>query len=307
VTFPPDELHFSQLKRMGRSPAHFRAGILHPSASTPAQSFGSLVHVLVLGGEFVLFEGKRAGSPWAAFKGLLAGEAHFVFDEKHTGKAWTQAKEDADGRIIVTSADVEAAELGAAIQSARKAAGKYPAPIVTATERDRAQRVADVVLSDPVAAPLLVGAKEVELRWEVQGQKCAGRLDVMGAKLITDLKSSTNSEPNWFTRQAENMAYHAQMDWYAVGARENGFDPQEVYVIAVETKPPYAVTCMRLPTATLTEGAMIWRSWFERFVVCRDSNSWPAYAQCVVDLDIAGVNELVFGGAEEDDDDDPWE
>lgn len=302
-TFPPPELHFSDLKRMARSPAHFRAGILEPRASTPAQNFGAMVHAIVLGGDLIVFDGARSGNPWAAFKGLIAGEPHFVFDDPHRGKLWAAAKEEAAGRLIVTSVDVEAATRGR-IQAGRREQGKHPAPIVTVDERDRAQRVADAVLSSSVAEPLLVGAKECDLRWTLGDQACAGRLDVMGAHHITDLKTSASSEPDWFTRQAELMAYHAQLDWYAVGARENGFDVQECYTVVVETRAPFAVTCMRLPSATLREGATVWRAWYERFLVCQASESWPTYVQSVVDLDIAGVTELIFGSG---DDDDRWD
>lgn len=298
--FPPQRIHFSALKRMELSPAHYRAGIVEPSGGTPQMDFGSLVHALVLGGEVITYDGDRRGSSWAAFQALVDGAPFFVFDGAHRGKAWERAKEDAAGRVIVTSADVEAASVGRAIQAARRARGAYDAPLVTSAEVRRAERAAEAVRACEPATALLVGAKEVRLEWEAMGFACAGTLDVLGAGFVTDLKTSASSEPSWFTRQADRLAYHAQLSWYAFGAREAGFDVRECYAVAVETRPPFAVTPMRVTPATLREGEKRWRLWLERLASCTEADEWPAYVQSVVDLDVTETVELVWGDEGDD-------
>jgi exodeoxyribonuclease VIII len=61
------EVRFSNLKRMAQSPAHYRAS-LSASYDTPAMRMGRLVHALVLGGRFVVYEGERRGKAWAEFR-----------------------------------------------------------------------------------------------------------------------------------------------------------------------------------------------------------------------------------------------
>jgi exodeoxyribonuclease VIII len=65
-------VRWSNLRHMGRSPAHYRHNLLEPFVATPAMVMGSLVHELVLQGgrdKFAVYEGdRRAGKDWEAFK-----------------------------------------------------------------------------------------------------------------------------------------------------------------------------------------------------------------------------------------------
>ena len=300
-TFPPEELHFSELKQIARSPAHFRAAILEPRASSPAQRFGILAHAATLGGEVILFDGERRGNAWKAFEGIAAGKEFFIFDGTRRGKAWEAAKEEAAGRLIVSTEDVERATPAKTIAEARRIAGKRPAPIVTTAELELAKRIAEAVTNDPVvrANGLLTGAKEVDLKWSLGEQPCGGRVDVLGSDFIADLKTSSSAEDWWFTRQAERLGYHAQLAWYQRGAEENSFSPERLFSIVVEPKAPFAVVCYELTPRTIEEGKRRWWGWWETFCVCRDSGVWPAYTETLLPLEI-GHTELIFGDDEDE-------
>ncbi len=62
------EIHFSQLKKLALSPAHFKHALETPHEQTPAMRFGSLVHALVLGGKYVVYDGERRGNAWQEFQ-----------------------------------------------------------------------------------------------------------------------------------------------------------------------------------------------------------------------------------------------
>lgn len=288
-------LHFSRLKLMALSPAHYKHA---HREETRALGMGTAVHTLVLGGEVIVYEGERKGSAWASFKALIAGEPFHVFDGPHRGKAWEAARDEAreTGRVIVTSEDVERAELGAAIQKARRLAGKYLSPIVTREEYERAQRCADAVRSDERAAELLVGATEVPLRWRRDGKDCAGQLDVLAPGRITELKTGACVEPSWFTRQALKLGYHAQLGWYREAANRNGFNvpTDATYIVAVEPRPPFAVQTFHVTPRAIEEGERLVRMWLERLRVCEEADHWPAYCQSTVELDVAQDVELIF-------------
>lgn len=241
MSFPPELVRFSTLKRIALSPAHYRAAVEEPFASSAAMRHGTLIHAICLGGDFVVYDGERRGKSWQTFA------------EEH------------EGRTIVTRA-----------------------------EHDRAMECARVVMTHPIAGPLLRGQREIELRWEWCGRACGGRLDVLGPSFVNDLKTTTRSEPGWFGRHALRMHYHVQAAWYREGARQNGHTADAAYLTAVEIKPPYAVTVMRLTERALEEGERIARLWMERLLGCEAVGEWPEYAQSVIDLDVPDEQEFLF-------------
>jgi hypothetical protein len=291
-----EPVHFSRLKLMQLSPAHYRAAE-DRDEETPAKRMGTLVHALVLGGELIVYDGERRGNAWRAFERLVAGDDFFVFDGTHNGKAWRAAKDEAAGRAIVTSSDVELAFGARALQRRRIEAGLRAAVIVTSAERDRAMACADVVRAHPVAAELLDGERERGLSWSYLGRACAGTLDCLGSNRVVEVKTSQLAEPAWFSRQAQRMAYPAQCAWYREGAAENGYLVEDCYIVAIETRPPFAVTCLRLTRRALEQGQKCMRLWMERLLGCEAADEWPEYVQGVVDLDVPEEFELDFGEA----------
>lgn len=175
--------------------------------------------------------------------------------------------------------------------------------ILTKREAEQANAIAAAVLACPIAAKMLEGEHEVELPpWRVSGRVCGGRVDVINkaAGAVVELKTTNSSDPYRFTRLGLRMAYHAQLAWYLNGAQQAGYDVADALIVAVETVPPYAVTPMRVTFRALEMGTRIWRSWFERLLVCEAADEWPPYVQHVADFDIEDDEpELVFAEEEE--------
>lgn len=298
-----EAVHFSRLKLMALSPAHYLAAA-ERDEETPAKRMGTLVHARSLGGELVVYDGERTGNAWKHFKALAAGEPHFIFDGVRSGKGfskkdWEAAKEEAAGRVIVSSADVEAAAEAVATMARCRAEGRRLPSIVTRDEYETANRIADIVRTHPVAGPLLEGEHEAPLEWTWLGRECAGTLDVLHPSRIVEVKTSASAEPGWFTRQAIRMHYHAQLSWYREGASESASQrSRDCYTIAVETRPPFAVTPMRLTDRALEQGAKSVRLWMERLLSCEAAGEWPEYVQSIVELDVPDDDfELDFGEA----------
>lgn len=102
------ELHFSSLKNIARSPAHYRAGLDRQFVETPAMRFGTLVHAMVLGGDYVVYDGERRG------------------------KAWSEFASQHDGTLIVTASEHDRAERCAQAVASHPIAYRY---LVGDTER----------------------------------------------------------------------------------------------------------------------------------------------------------------------------
>jgi hypothetical protein len=239
-------VHFSNLKLMGRSPAHYRQAYEFGTDETAAMQLGTAIHLAVLedSAGLVKFEGaRRAGKDWEAFK----------------------------------------------------AAAPASATILLADDFDRVQAIAAAVRVHPRAAELLEGAREQTFDFEVDGIPCRSTTDVVknhGTNRIVDLKSTTDASPGAFQRTADRLGYFAQLPFYQNGAQLAGLGTfDDAFIVAVETSAPYVVQTFRLTPFALDTGMRTWRTWFERFKVCRESNDWPGYQQ----TDAALEPTLTFG------------
>lgn len=246
----PRELavHFTDLKKINDSPAHYLAAVRGEFQDTPSMRLGRLVHQIVLGG------------PPSA-----------VWDGERRGKAWQEFQAANEGREIVVRKEV-----------------------------DQATRIANAVMSDPIAAPFLVGRTEVPVEWTMNGRRCATRgIDVLGDGFISDLKTTNTAHPHRFRGAALRMGYHAQLSFYREAAASLGVSVDVGYLIAVETKEPFAVTVHRLRLPALDEGAKLIRLWMERLVACEEVNEWPGYVQDVVEFECGEDFGIIIDGEED--------
>lgn len=245
---PKDPVHFSNLKRIATSPAHYLASI-GPHEDSDAFALGRLTHALVLGGQFAVYEGVRRGKEWDAFK------------------------------------------------AAQYAAGLTDENLYTSTQYAQARAMADAVMNDPIAPMYLRGEKEVPMEWTAPtGRRCATRgIDVLNKerKFLTELKTATCTAPGKFGWEAKRFGYHAQGAFYQQACRLAGIEINDVYIISVEKKKPYAVTVFHLTPRLLLEGDRLCRLWLETLRTCEEANVFPPYAQYVVELDVDEDSEGV--------------
>ena len=95
------------------------------------------------------------------------------------------------------------------------------------------------------------------------------------------------------------MGYHAQLAWYADGAKAAGLVlAPRCYVVAVEMKPPHVVTCLELTDRALDMGRRAYRLWWERLMVCERSDYWPGYVEGIAPLDVPEDETLWIDGEE---------
>jgi len=241
-----DPRHFSTLKNMARSPAHYLSSVLEPREPTAPMRFGNICHSILFRQPHIVWPKQRRGKDWEAFEASRPAN---------------------DTRLVITQ-----------------------------DEYDRARRVCDAIGANPDATRVLVGQHEVERTWSMLCTPCAGRLDVLGDRYVTEFKTTTNSHPATFMRGAMRLGYHAQLPWYIDGVGQPDWD---AYIVAVEVAPPYAVTVFQLSPRVLQEGRKLYRLWMEQLLVCESTNDWPAYCQSVVPFDMPDYDQpLIIDGEE---------
>lgn len=152
--------------------------------------------------------------------------------------------------------------------------------IVTKKQERHLRGMKAALLADPVAPTLLEGVMEEILLWEWLGRKCRGTPDVRAEKWITELKTTRCSKPDWFQREADRRGYHNQLAWYEHGAMlVHGGLFRALWIVAVESSPPYAVTCHEMEEPRWQQAKKNIRLWMERLLACEAAGHWPSYTE----------------------------
>lgn len=182
------------------------------------------------------------------------------------------------------------------------------AEIISQKELASAEQIAAAVLRSPVAMARLKGARfEVPLRWEENGLLCStSGVDILTSSNpadISDLKSTSTTQPDALTRQSFKMSYPQQLAFYRRGARANGINVRGLFLLGVARKAPHEVVELELTEAMIEFADRTLDLWLEKLRVCRLScpeprtvNDWPGYAEAPVVWDVPAW------AAEEDED-----
>ena len=164
------------------------------------------------------------------------------------------------------------------------------AEILTAPEWARAEAIADAVKADPLAQARLSGARfEVPLEWDEEGLKCStSGIDIVTADgALGDLKTTSTTFPDAWTRHAFKMLYPQQMAWYRRGARANGIDcSRGLFLLGVETNAPFEVVDLELTDGMIDFADRTVSLWLEKLRTYKESDQWPGYAQSPVPFDV---------------------
>lgn len=164
--------------------------------------------------------------------------------------------------------------------------------ILNQREADEAQRMCESVLRCSDAVGLLHGLHfETTLHWthELQDRCCRSTPDGFNDRRVVELKSARTAHPERFMRDAFFRYYHAQLAWYQDAVDRTSVQgtghPKEAFIIAVENKAPYAVSCFELTPRLLEQGRAQCRLWLERVVQCERAGVWSAYCESIVPFD----------------------
>lgn len=160
--------------------------------------------------------------------------------------------------------------------------------IVTAAEHEQALGAASAVWKHRAASRLLRGGRtEAVLKWvdPETRVRCKARLDHLGGGVLTDLKSTGDIDARTFGRTAQRLGYHGKLAFYRMGLAAAGYEPEPVYIIAVEQAAPHDVAVYEVDEDTLFVGGLEARALLHRLKECRRRRSWPGRYPTVERLD----------------------
>lgn len=162
-------------------------------------------------------------------------------------------------------------------------------PIANPTEAAQSRAMVASIRSDRNAAELLFAPGTIHERridWSWGGRQFRSTPDAMAPGRIVDLKTTRCADPARFRWDVARFHYHAQLALYQQAAATIGLHADDLYIVAVESKPPHCVTTMRLTASTVSLGMSACLAWMERLKWCEENDSWPGYSQAIVDLQL---------------------
>lgn len=263
-----EPVHFSRLKKIRLSPAHYLEAEDPQTASTRK---GDGTHSVLLGSKpVVVYDGGNRDDRIAKWR---------EFQAEHEGYCILSPKE----HVAVTG-------MRQSIQ-----------------QHDRAMALLD-------------GVRENLIEWQFAGRACAGTPDVVRfglpamrfrgrsyaaceGKVVVELKTSRTAAPWSFPWEARRYGYKTQVSWYREGVERTMAYPAgpvtDVFIVAVESTPPYPVTVFRVDERALNEARLEWRNWMDRLLECERSGEFPAYTDEDAVLGVDDEADLDWSASEE--------
>lgn len=97
------------------------------------------------------------------------------------------------------------------------------------------------------------------------------------ARVLVDVKTSRDADPEGFMRHAYNFGYHRQEALYRRVAAAAGVEVERFAFAVVETDAPYSATWYELPEALIEEGDRAVLEAARVWARCTRENRWPGY------------------------------
>lgn len=233
----------SDLIRMGRSPAHAKYAMEHPSEPTPALIFGTAVHAFIL-------------DPVAFDNQFLVTDVDMRTKEGKALKA-----EAAEKGITLLNSETFG-QIKAMAEAIK--ANPYASRLLTGDHET------SHFWTDPETGEVCKCRTDCET-------------DIGGTHYVVDLKTCGNASTEEFTRDAMKYGYFIQAAMYTEGVKAaTGKDSVFVFV-AVEKDPPYAVNVLQCSEDVIRIGmngngkTMGYRALMDLYHKCRTEDRWPGY------------------------------
>jgi hypothetical protein len=269
-----DAIHWSTLKLMGKSPAHYLHA-LQPveHEDTDARQRGRVLHMAIfephrLAAEVVVYPDRRAGKDWQAF--ALANQ----------------------GKEIITT------KMNETVQGLRASARSSPLAMKY-LQGGRSEQT----LRWKHVTPAIGDFPAVEF-------DCKGRVDFLAdCGAMVDLKVTRDASPAGFGREVMRYDYHGQAAFYGDGYERMTGQRLPFVIVAVEAVAPFVVQVYRVTDEQLELGRDLYLKHLAHLDVCRRESKWPGYAETEMELHLprwaypsedenAEGFDLIIGGSE---------
>lgn len=240
----------SDLWKMNDSPEKYRYYLDNPVEQTPAMTFGSACHKLIL--EPASFGDEYAIAPVGIDRRTKAGK-----------EQWETFLADNAGKTVIGADDAEC------MRGMEEAIAKC-------------SLAADLVRGD--------GETEVPFFWEDQdtGEACKVKLDRLikgldGRYYVVDYKTTQCAETERFNHDIFRLGYYMQAAMYTEGVMHGlNLDYRPTFLfVAQEKKAPYSVNVIEVSEDVMKVGLAKFHELLGRLHDCKAVDMWPGYVEDV--------------------------
>ena len=239
----------SALKRLRKSPAHYRAGEDPEAEQSDALRRGSLLHTLVL-------------EPAELGKRYRIKPDGMSFATKD-GKAWREATPK--GVEIVSEAELRAAK--------RQAANLRALPDVAALLGSGKSEVSFFWVDKATQTPCKGRADWV--------------FETDAGVVLLDLKTTEAADPDSFARSCARYGYHMQAAWYSHGWEAATGLPVLGFVFgAVESAWPHIAAPYMIDDDGFEKGRAECRRLLDLYAQCLEFDHWPGYVEAIEPINL---------------------
>ena len=256
----------SDLKKLARSPAHFKHYKANPPGQSPVMAAGSALHCAIL--EPNSFMDRYAILPDDA----PARPTEAMINAKNPSESsqlriafWEAADIVNEGKITLSNEKAaEYLHIGNLVRTHESLAHFF--------KKGKAE--AAVFAKDPITGTLC---------------KCKpDYLTVVGKySVMLEVKSTEDSRPGQFARTAMNFGYFQAAAWYSTLMDWAGLGAPDLYlIIAFERDAPYGIQVYELPEEAMDYGRRRFREALDLYAHCLETNEWPNYDTSIQPLSL---------------------
>ena len=231
----------SDLKKIVKSPAHFRYWKDNPQEDTPALIFGKAAHKYVL--ETYDFYNEFAIAPVCDRR---------TKDGKSTYEMFLK---ESEGKDVITLEQFEQ------IDAMRNAA--YATPFVSKLLTNGEKELSFWGVDE-----------ETGLRIKCRPD-CITEMN--GGHILIDYKTCSDAENMKFCRDSIKYGYDLQLAMYREILRQNTGHDYTVVIIAQEKTPPYATNVFQLSENYLQSGEEVYKEMLRIYKQCEETGNWWGY------------------------------
>ena len=231
------KLHFSNLKHIATSPAHYALSCQEERTDSPAFRLGRAIHALVL-------------------QGIQPSVYHGAV---RRGKEWDAFKIDAELNGINSDDILNDTEYDTVMESSNAVEG-CPFAVEILERANVVEQQIDFVRNG-IECRGRVDAHGPGILVEIKTTKCA-----KPQKFLYDAhKFGYHAQMAWYDIALGTKYIPMATDW------------REHYIIAVETSAPYCVAVYRLDALRIDQGHTLCETWLSSLADCMESGIYPSY------------------------------
>lgn len=219
---------------------------------------------------------------WTASRSLNPDFEEEHKDEYDLGQiAHGLVLEGSEAKLVIVDAEDWRTKAAREAKAEARIAGKAP---ILARKMPQVRAIAkaarDAIEASELAGLFAQGEAEHVIQWQEGTVQCKAKLDFLRTdrKIVLDLKTTQNAEPNAFIRQITSLGYDVQDEFYCRGTKAKyGTWPLFVF-LAVEVDAPHATCLVALNPQMREIAARKVDFALSAWDACSRSGKWPGYS-----------------------------